>query len=88
MNKDWLNRPELNNLDPVKKKLLTDLVEESQKTPQAQMPALYMKTIAKMNSLRIKFTAQESALISEIIESQMSASDLSRFQAVKKMLLK
>lgn len=88
MNQEWLNRPELNNLDPIKKKLLTDLIEEAGKTQQSQMPALYMKTIAKMNSLRIKFTAQESELISEIIESQMSAQDRSRFQAVKKMLLK
>ena len=76
MNQDWLNRPELKELDPVKKKFLTELMEESE------------KTITKMNALRLKFTAQESALISEIIESQMSAQDRSRFLAVKKMLMK
>lgn len=88
MNQDWLNRPELKELDPVKKKFLTELMEESEKTPQSKMPSLYMKTITKMNALRLKFTAQESALISEIIESQMSAQNRSRFLAVKKMLMK
>ena len=88
MNRDWLNRPELKDLDPVKKKFLTELMEESEKTPESKMPALYMKTITKMNALRLKFTAQESSLISEILESQMSAQDLNRFHAVKKMLLK
>lgn len=88
MNQEWLNRPELQDLEPVKKKFLLDLMAESEKTPQAKMPALYMKTITQMNALRIKFSAQESALISEIIESQMSAQDRSRFQAVKRMLLK
>ncbi|MDE7300322.1 MAG: hypothetical protein K2N94_16105 [Lachnospiraceae bacterium] len=88
MNQDWLNRPELKSLDPVKRKFLTELMEDAEKTPESKMPTLYMKTITKMNALRLKFTAQESALISEILESQMSAQDRSRFQAVKKMLIK
>lgn len=88
MDQSWLNRPELQNLDPVKKQFLTELMEESQKTAQKNMPALYMKTISKMNALRLKFTPEESALLSEILESQMSKEDRRRFDAVKKMLLK
>ena len=47
-----------------------------------------MKAIGKMNALRLKFTPEESTLLSEIIESQMSPDDRRRFDAVKKMLLK
>lgn len=88
MNTDWLNNPELKNMDPLKKQFLLDLAKEADNTPQKNMPALYMKTITKMNTLRLKFTKQESALLSEIIESQMSVQDRNRFEAVKKMLLK
>lgn len=88
MDPNWLNRPELAKLDPVKKQFLTELMEESQKTPQKSMPALYMKAIGKMNALRLKFSPEESSLLSEILESQMSADDRKRFDAVKKMLLK
>ena len=52
------------------------------------MPTLYMKAISKMNALRLKFSPEESALLSEIIEAQMSNEDRRRFDAVKKMLLK
>lgn len=88
MDQNWLNRPELAKLDPVKKQFLTELMAESQKTTQKNMPALYMKAIGKMNALRLKFSPEESALLSEILESQMSADDRKRFDAVKKMLLK
>lgn len=88
MDQNWLNRPELQNLDPVKKQFLTELMEESQKTTQKNMPALYMKAISKMNALRLKFSPEESAILSEILESQMSKEDRRRFDAVKKMLLK
>lgn len=88
MDQSFLNRPELAKLDPVKKQFLTELMTEAQKTTQKNMPTLYMKTISKMNALRLKFTPEESTLLSEIIESQMSAEDRRRFDAVKKMLLK
>ena len=88
MKQDWLNRPELKNLDPVKKKFLTDLMEEAEKTSQENLPKLYMKAFGQMNALKLKFTPQESELISEIIESQMPAQERSRFQAIKKMLKK
>lgn len=88
MNQNFLNRPELANLDPVKKQFLTELMMEAEKTTQKNMPTLYMKAIGKMNALRLKFTPEESTLLSEIIESQMSPDDRRRFDAVKKMLLK
>lgn len=88
MDQSFLNRPELSGLDPVKKKFLAELVEEAQKTPQKNMPTLYMKAISKMNALRLKFSPEESALLSEILEAQMSKEDRKRFDAVKKMLLK
>jgi hypothetical protein len=88
MDQSFLNRPELSGLDPVKKKFLAELVEEAQKTPQKNMPTLYMKAISKMNTLRLKFSPEESALLSEILEAQMSKEDRKRFDAVKKMLLK
>lgn len=88
MDQNWLNRPELANLDPVKKQFLMELMEESKKTTQKNMPTLYMKAIGKMNALRLKFSPEESALLSEILESQMSEQDRKRFDAVKKMLLK
>ncbi len=88
MDQSFLNRPELSGLDPVKKKFLAELIEEAQKTSQKNMPTLYMKAISKMNALRLKFSPEESALLAEILEAQMSKEDRKRFDAVKKMLLK
>lgn len=88
MNQDWLNRPELKNIEPVKKKFLMDLMTEAQKTSQANLPKLYMKAFGQMNALNLRFSPQETELITEIIESQMSAPERSRFQAIKKMFKK
>lgn len=88
MNQDWLNRPELKNIEPVKKKFLTDLMTEAQKTSQANLPKLYMKAFSQMNALNLSFSPQETELITEIIEAQMPASERSRFQAIKKMFKK
>ena len=59
MDQNFLNRPELANLDPVKKQFLTELMMEAEKTTQKNMPTLYMKAIGKMNALRLKFTPEE-----------------------------
>ena len=86
MNQDWLNRPELKNLTPQKKQFLTELMKEAGNTSEKNLPMLYMKILGQMKSLGLDFTKEESALIMEILESQMSTNERARFQAMKNML--
>ena len=86
MNQNWLNRPELKNLNPQKKQFLTELIQEAGNTSEKNLPMLYMKVLGQMKSLGLDFTKEESALIMEILESQMSINERARFQAMKKML--
>lgn len=88
MNKNWLNSPEIKAMSPVKQAFLTNLMKETQTTSQSNLPMLYMKAMAQMKSQNLQFTVEESAIITEIIESQMSAAERTRFQAVRKMLQK
>ena len=86
MNQDWLNRPELNSISPQKKAFIAEIIQASQKTSEKNILLLYTKVISQMKSQGLHFDEKESALLLEILESQMSREERTRFQSMKKIV--
>ena len=70
-NTNWLDRKEFANMDPLKKKILSDFIlsVENKSIPQA-IPLL-MKTKEELRKNHLSFTEEESMLIFEVLSIRL-----------------
>lgn len=84
----WINHPAMKNLDARKLAILIDLMNEADGKPTEKALPLLVKTNAKMKSLGLSFTPEETNLIVEILTKDMSAADKQKVEMLKKMIAK
>ncbi len=89
MNKEeFLKHPLLKDISQQKKDLLIELVEQVEGAPlNKALPAL-VKTNARMKALGLTFTKDESALIVQVINDNLSSADRIKYDAMQKALKK
>jgi len=85
---NWINHPAMKNIDARKLAVLIDLVNEAEGKPTDKALPLLMKTNAKMKSLGLSFTPEETDLIVEILTKDMSAADKQKVEMIRKMTFK
>lgn len=84
----WINHPAMKNIDARKLAVLVDLINEAEGKPTDKALPLLIKTNAKMKSLGLTFTPEETDLMIEIVTKDMSAADKQKVEMLKKMVAK
>lgn len=86
--KELQNMPVYQKLTPEKKQIIADLLKEANQTPMDQSLPLLLKTNARMKALGISFTKEETSLLLDVLMKDMTPAERSRFEAVRKLILK
>lgn len=86
MNNDWINHPAMQNMHPAKKQLLLELSKNTKNQTLDKLLPLMMSTNSKMKSQGLNFTKQETDLITEILTTNLSPADRTKFETLKKMM--
>ena len=72
MNNNWLNHPQMKNLDPVKLDLILNAASQVNGKSGSSMAAVMMSLINAANKKGIRFTPAETSLILEILKDGKS----------------
>lgn len=84
----WINDLRLKDMDPMKKEIILNLAAEAKgKSVQQALPIL----LKAQNTLKEKnktFSQQESALIMEILTTDMSPEEKTKLENMKQMFMK
>lgn len=88
MNNDWRQDPRLKSMNPEKIKFLTDFVEQLNGTPKEQVLARFITMSAQASQQNIKFSDQETRLLTDILISHMSSSDRTRLDLFRTLTQK
>lgn len=82
----WLDHPSLQTMDVRKKQLLIDLITESAGKPMAQAFPILMTTQNKLKENGLSFTHEESALIMALLSKDLTPTEKSKLEAMKKVM--
>jgi hypothetical protein len=88
MDLNWINHPAMKNIDARKLAILVDLANQANGLNTDKALPLLVSTNAKMKSLGLTFTPDESDLLVEILSKDMNAADKQKLELVKKMISK
>lgn len=88
MNNDWRQDPRLKSMNPEKIKFLTDFVEQLNRTPKDQVLARFITMSTQASQQNIKFSDQETRLLTDILISHMSSSDRTRLDMFRTLTQK
>ncbi len=89
MNPETLkNSPEYQKLSPAKQSLIAEIVKDANNTPGDSMLPLLLKAQARMKSLNIRFTTEESAFLMSALMSDLSPAEKAKFEMLKKLMKK
>lgn len=82
----WINHPAMKNIDARKLGILVELVNEAEGKPVDKLLPVLITANAKLKATGMSFSPDETDLIMEIITKDLSASDKSKLEMVKKMI--
>lgn len=88
MDLNWINHPAMKNIDARKLAILVDLANQANGLSTDKALPLLVSTNAKMKSLGLSFTPEETDLLVEILSKDMNAADKQKLELVKKMISK
>jgi len=88
MDLNWINHPAMKNIDARKLAILVDLANQANGLTTDKALPLLISTNAKMKSLGLSFTPEETDLLVDILSKDMNASDKQKLELVKKMITK
>ncbi len=88
MDLNWINHPAMKNIDARKLAILVDLANQAKGLSTDKALPLLVSTNAKMKSLGLTFTPDESDLLVDILSKDMNAADKQKLELVKKMISK
>lgn len=83
---NFLKHPNLKNLDPRKKVILSNLLKEAKGKPMNQCFPSLMKANQSLQSQGLSFTPQESNAIMDLLSQDMSPSDRARLDMMRNMM--
>jgi hypothetical protein len=83
----WIHNPELKKLSPRKRELITKLVEESTGKTLTQSIPVFMNINKTLQKEGLSLTAEEGALIMDILTRDMSQKEKQQVEQMKQMLL-
>lgn len=82
---DLLKHPTLEKISPEKRLILTDLIQSAKGlSPEKAMPIM-MQTQAKLKALGLSITPEESELMLSVMTQNMSETDRTKFDMLKKV---
>lgn len=85
---DWINHPSLANMDPLKKDIILELMENANGKSLAKMAPYLQKATSRMQKEHLSFTEEENALIIDVITQGMSPAERRQFETARQILLK
>lgn len=78
--------PRLNNIDPVKLKIILEIKEQSRHKSIEEMLPQIMQINNELNRRNMNFTKEESALLLDVIEETLPPADKKKFKMLKNFL--
>jgi hypothetical protein len=84
----WIHNPQLNSLHPIKRQIITELVQEAEGKNINQAMPLLMKANTKLKQEGMTFNTEETALIMELLTKDMTPEEKARVESMKQMILK
>lgn len=85
---DWINHPSLANMDPLKKDIILELMENADGKSLAKVAPYLQKATSRMQKEHLSFTEEENALIIDVITQGMSPAERRQFETARQILLK
>ncbi|BBF43902.1 hypothetical protein lbkm_2590 [Lachnospiraceae bacterium KM106-2] len=83
---NFLKHPNLKNLDPRKKGILSNLLKESKGKPMNQCFPAIMKANQTLQAQGLSFSPKESSAIMDLLSADMNPADRARFEMMKNMM--
>lgn len=82
------NSPEYQRLSPVKQAFISEIVRDANSVSGDATLPLLLKAQARMKSMGIQFTQEESAFLMTALMSDLSPADRAKFEMLKKLMRK
>lgn len=79
---NWLDRKEFANMDPLKKKILSDFILSAENKSIPQAIPLLMRTKEEFKKNHLVFTEEESALIFEILSIRLKPEEREKLRSL------
>lgn len=82
-NQDWMNNPALENIDPAKLKLLTEMVEQAKTKNKDELLPFFLALNNKAASMGISFNDAETEIILNVFKTKMSPKDIKKIETIR-----
>ncbi len=83
---EWMNNPQLKNLDPIKMELIHRAAEQTQGKSGRDMAPIMMALITTANKKGIRFTSEEIGLILDILKEGKSKEEQAQIDRTIQMV--
>ena len=83
---EWMNHPDLNNMDPVKLELIKLAARQTAGKSGRSLAPVMMALITSANKKGIRFTPQEMSLILDILKEGKSPEEQSQIDQMVQMV--
>lgn len=80
------NNPKLQNIDPVKLKIIMEIKEKSKSKPIDELLPEIMRINKELNRRNMNFTKDESTLLLDAIEESLSPAEKQKFRLIKEFM--
>ncbi len=81
--KEWMNNPALENIDPEKLKLLTEMVEQAESKNKDELLSFFLAINSKAASQGINFNDAETEIILDVLKKKMSPQDIKKIETIR-----
>ncbi|WP_461810775.1 hypothetical protein [Faecalimonas sp.] len=83
---DWLNRPELKQIDPVKLELIKTVITKTKGKTGNDLPPILLSLIMAANKKHIQFSTEEISFIMELMKEGKSSEEQTKIDQTAKMI--
>lgn len=83
---EWMNNPQLNNIDPIKMELIHRAAAQTQGKSGKDMAPIMMALITTANKKGIRFTSEEISLILDILKEGKSKEEQAQIDRMIQMV--
>lgn len=84
---DWINHPAMKNIDPVKLELIKTAAGQTLGKSGSSLASVMMTLITSANRQGIRFTAEESSLILEILKEGRSEAEKKQIDSMLNLVM-
>lgn len=83
---NWMEHPSLKNMDPRKKSILKEIMEEAKGKPMNQSLPILLSAQAKLKAQSLFFTQEETTTIMLLLTQNMSPEDHAKVERMKSFM--